>query len=378
MKRSPRTPRCLAGAAALLQACAGVRPRPESPAAAPLQFAPLVVEASPYAELAGKNDEDLFAVGSSAFAAGEFRRAADAFARICDVFPESKRRAAALYDAGLSFERLEEWRLALERFRVLEAEYQGKDADEAAFRVAECQYHLGELGAARKVLEGLAARTDLDPGEHVRALTQRGVVELEAGDPAAAEKTLRLAVSAHEGAQDRERLDDYYPSQAQYYLGEVFRSYFQSIQLDPAKQGEAKLAQDLEYKAEMLLSAQGHYLRAVRMGNSDWAVASGYRIGELYDALYAALTEAPLPPELDDEQARAYREELRKKVRILITKAIAIYERTLDAAHRAGVTNRFVDQTQASLERMKKILLGPNAGAPSSEPAQVPDADPDA
>ncbi len=373
--------RLLAALALALAACAGGRPRPEE-----IVFRePTVVEARREdLDLAGKNDEELFAVGTAAFSAGDFRRAAAAFSRVADLLPASRHRAAALYDAGLAHERLGEWRLALERFRALEAGYAGPDADEASFRGAECLWHLGELGEARAILDRLAARADLGAAEHVRALAQRGVVELEMGEPASAERSLRLAVSAWQEANDRERLDDRDAAQAQFYLGEVYRGYFQALRLDPARDDEEKLGRDLEEKAQLLLSAQGHYLRTIRMENAEWAIAAGARIGELYDELYTQMTEAPLPPGLDAEQQAAYREELRRRVRVLVTKAIAVYERTLATAQRVGVDNGVVERTQASLERMKRALLSgeppagaeaipeaaPAAGAPPAEPAR--------
>ncbi len=361
-----------------LAACAGSRPAPQRIDVAE----PTVIEVRrDELDLVDKNDEELFAVGSAAFAAGDHRRAAAAFARLADLFPSSKHHAAALYDAGLAYERLEEWKPALEHFRALEKGYEGADAVEASFRVAECLYHLRELGQARAELDRLAGRADLGAGDHVRALAQRGIVELEMGDPAAAEKSLRLAVSTWSEVGERERLDDYYPGQAQFFLGEVYRGYFQALKIDPSKDAEQKLGADLEQKAQLLLSAQGHYLRAIRIGNPDWTVAAGYRIGELYDELYTQMIEAPLPAGLDAEEQAAYREELRKRVRVLVQKAIAIYERTLSTAQRAGVTNRFVERTQASLDRMKKEILAagsaPEAGA-AVPPAVPGDADPDA
>ncbi len=362
----------------LLAACAGARPAPSPPPPQEIAFhEPLVVEAGRAdLDLVDRNDEELFAIASAAFGAGDYRRAAAAFGRVADLFPGSKRHAAALYDAGLSHERLDEWRLALERFRALEKAYAGPDADEASFRVAECLWHLHELPGARAALDALAGREDLEPLDHIRALAQRGVVELDLDDPEAAERSLRLALSAWQEAKDRERLDDYYPAQAQYYLGEVYRRHFQAVRLDPAKDGEEKLGRDLETKAEMLLSAQGHYLRAIRIGNPDWAVASGFRIGELYDELYVQMTGAAPPAGLDAEHEAAYREELRRKVRVLVTKAIAVYETTLATARRTGVENRFVEKTQSSLERMKKELLVAEAPPPAPEPVLPSDADP--
>jgi hypothetical protein len=109
------------------------------------------------------------------------------------------------------------------------------------------------------------------------------------------------------------------------------------------------------------------------MGNLDWAVAAGFRIGELYDALHAELTGAPLPPGLDEEEAEAYRSELRKKVRVLVTKAITTYEQTLAVAGRSRLeNNRFVAETQASLDRMKRTLAETPADGPAAPPAEAP------
>jgi hypothetical protein len=162
---------------------------------------------------------------------------------------------------------------------------------------------------------------------------------------------------------------------AQHFLGEVYRAHFLAVKLDPSRDGEEALARALEAKASLLLSAQGHYLRCIKMGNGDWAVASGYRIGELYDALHAAMVDAPPPPGLDAEHVEAYRAELRRKVRVLVVKAITIYEQTLSVAGRARLeNNRFVAATQASLERMKLALREvPAAPAPGGgEAPEVP------
>ncbi len=321
-------------------------------------FDPEEVKVSPLdLELEGKNDEELFAIGTAAFGAGDFARSAAAFARLADLFPASRHEAAALFNAGLAWQRVEEWRLALERFRTLERKYEGPDAIEAGFRVAECEYHLRDLEAARATLDALSRHPDLEPGDRVRAWAQRGIVELEDGMSEEAERSLRLALGAWQAASESGRLDDRFAAQAQFYLGEVYREWFRALPLDPSRGDEAALLRELEQKAEMLLSAQGHYLRAIRMGNDRWAVASGFRIGELYDELRARMLDAPLPPGLDEEHAQAYRAELRRQVRVLAAKAITAYEQTLSRAARSGVDDlRFLADAQASLGRLKEAL----------------------
>ena len=140
--------------------------------------------------------------------------------------------------------------------------------------------------------------------------------------------------------------------------------------LDPDRTAD-ELAKDVEYKAELLLSAQGHYLRAIRIGNGYWATAAGAQIGGLYENLYDHMMNAPAPRELNAEEGELYRQELRKKIRVLITKAITVYERTLEAAERIGASSPFVEKTRESLKRMKDMLLA-DAKAEEEKPATTP------
>jgi len=333
-----------------------------------VQFDPVTVTGD--LELSTLNDEELFAGGTSAFAANDFPKAARYFGRLVDFHPQSQHRRAALYNAGLAYERLEQWEEAYLRFSELaDAEKGTGDALEAAFRVAETQYHLERFADAAKVLGIIAARTDLPVGKRLEAQVQQGVCELESAQPEKAEATLRKALTAYEGLADKDEVEDYFPAQAHFFVGEIYRMHYQAVKLDPAKGGDT-LANDLNYKAELLLSAQGHYLRSIRVGNGHWATAAGSQIGAMYENLYEHLVHSPAPAELDAEEAQVYREELRKKVRVLLTKSINIYERTLEAAERIGSQNAFVDKTRQSLEKMKALLLADTDAAPApTEPA---------
>jgi hypothetical protein len=347
--------RLLLVAPALLLACATSR-RP-APADAGVTFPPDASAPTALdAELAGKNDEELNAIGTAAASAGDDRRAAAAFAALADRHPSSPHVAAALLGAGAAYARLDEWRLALERFRALEARG-GPEALEGTFRAAEAHYRLDDLPAAHAALEGILARPALPAAERVRALAQRGVVELEQGRADTAEATLRAALAAHEAASATERLDPAAAAQARFYLGELRRGALLAAPLDPSRAGSEALAAELERKADLLLAAQEEYFAAIRLGDERWAVAAGYRVGELYDALRAQLLDAPLPPDLGPDQTESYRAELRREVRVLAAKAMTAYEETLDLARRAGVDDvRFLADAEASLERLRATI----------------------
>lgn len=307
-------------------------------------------------ELEKLNDEELFAAATSFYAAEDFAQAARYFGRICDFHQQSKHYRPALYNAGLALEKVKAWDDAWVRFSVLADAKGNGDALDAAFRVAECDYHLERYGEAIDLLRTMADRSDLAADKRIEARVQQGICELESGQSDAAEATLRGVLTFWNGLPDKDLVDDYFPGQAQFFLGEIFRLHYETVQLDASKSTE-KLAEDLEYKSELLLSAQGHYLRAIRIGNGYWATASGNRIGGLYESMYDHMVNAPAPTELASTEAEVYRAELRKKIRVLITKAITVYERTLEAAERIGASSPFVQQTRESLQKMKELLL---------------------
>ncbi|NVJ28463.1 MULTISPECIES: tetratricopeptide repeat protein [Myxococcus] len=348
----------------------GAAARPESSETGPvkqeLQFDAVTVTAD--LELDKLNDEELFAGGTSAFAANDFKQAARYFGRLVDFHPNSQHRRASLYNAGLAHQRLKEWEEAGHRFSELADPARGQgDALDASFRVAETQYHLERYDEAIAVLTTVAEREDLPANRRIEARVQQGVCELEAGRTDAAEATLRKAISSYEALADKDEVDDYFPAQAHFFMGELYRLHYENVKLDPAK-GADKLAEDLNYKAELLLSAQGHYLRSIRVGNGYWATAAGAQIGAMYEDLYAQMVSSPAPSELNAEEAVVYRQELRKKIRVLLTKSINIYERTLETAERIGSQSAFVDRTRESLAKVKALLLADAEGEPAPAP----------
>jgi tetratricopeptide (TPR) repeat protein len=351
----------LALALCVALACA-TAPRNPSSASAPLNFSEgSVVEGdSRLAELAAKDAAELLAAAQ----AGDHALAAAAFARLADAFPDSPQATEAGYRAGLAYRRLERWDLALERFQRVAELPRGPESDDAAFLEAESLYRLGRSSEARALLDTLAVRDDLPREERARALTQRGVVELEDGDVDDAERSLQLAISAAaaDGGQRREG-ERYYPAKARFYLGEVARSRFEKVALDPQRSDASELTALLEEKSSLLLSAQERYLAAIQTGDAGWAVAAGVRVGELYDELQQQMLEAPLPSGLDGGAARAYQAQLRQQVRVLVAKAIDAYRETLAAAHRTGVDSAFVARADEALQRMERVLAETDAAS---------------
>ncbi len=75
--------------------------------------------------------------------------------------------------------------------------------------------------------------------------------------------------------------------------------------------------QDMDDKARLLLSAQRQYIETIKLGNPQWASASGYQVGSLYEEFYDSFVHAPVPPELmgDGQRRRSARSTTRSCAR---------------------------------------------------------------
>ena len=290
------------------------------------------------------------------------------------AFPESPHLRQAHFNAGLALERLDNWDGARRHFLEIADAMGTGDALDAAFHHAETLYHLERFPEAITLLGKIAARSDLPAARRLEAQVQLGICQVDSGDLDTGEKTLRSALAGAQAATSRgEPVDDYTPAQAQFFLGEVYRLHCEAVTFDAEAKAD-QLSQTLEYKAELLLSAQGHYLRAIKVGNGYWATAAGERIGSLYEVLHKQMMESPVPKELSAEEGEVYRQEVRRRIRILLTKAIGVYESTVATAERIGSSGPFVERARASLERMKQLLLA-EADVPDA-PDDVPPSEP--
>ena len=363
MSAAPRRGLVAALLASALAACAGSRPPPPAPPSTDVRYGEEVVEVTPLdRELAGKNPEELRAVALAAVAAGDEMRAAAAWGRLADLWPASPLAPEARREAARAEARRGNWKGSLERARTAERDPGGEVA--AGFLVASAQWHLGDDAAARQTLDALVGRPGLSRADAVRARVERGVVETDLGDDAAAERDLREAVALAQEGSDAERPDRRSVAQARYQLGELDRRRLAAVPIDPAGSTPEQLEASLSRAAALLLSAQDHYLDAIRAGDPEWGVAAGRRVGGLYADLRARLLEAPLPPGLSEADQRAYRAELRRQTRVLLEKAVSAYEQTLAAARMAGVDGPLREEIGAALERARAELLADDLRSP--------------
>jgi tetratricopeptide (TPR) repeat protein len=303
--------------------------------------------------------EMLFSRGDEFLENRHFSEARQYFQKLLNEFPDSQYQQPALYNLGVSLLETGDAAGALARFdQFMGVASNERDKLDAQYKRGACLAALGRYDDVVEVFEGLIARTDLDANDRIEALVDSGIGYFMLGDRASADYRLSQAVRLHNTDPEARFDNDYHYAQALFYLGEIARLEFSEypLTLIEGPAAETKMANMLEEKCQRLLRAQYALLKTIRTGHVGWASAAGYKVGTMYEELHDEMVKLQTPLELDPEQQELYRRELRKKVAILVRKAIGIYENTVRMAKRTGAENVWVGRTEASLERMRQLL----------------------
>lgn len=342
----------------LSSACAsGGSPAPVEQVALP----PAVVTASPPAEDA----ETLFERGAQALARQEYDDAISIYTALERRFSGSALLPLARYNRCLAYERKRDYVEALSCQRAfIQAHPGSSEFKNAHFRVALIAGKLKRWEEVIAAFQAVLSLQELTAMDTLEAYVGEGVGRFMAGQPDGAERAFRRALDFYAKEARLEDLPaDYWIGQSRFYLGEIYARRFEALSLQPppgSADWAAQVGQALEDKCALLLRAQNNFIRAIRVGHTGWATASGFAIGALYEHLYDALMAVPVPAELDEEARTFYKAELRRRLGVLVKKAIEVYERSLQMAERVGEDNEWVSRTNTSLERMRRLYEEPS------------------
>ncbi len=337
--------------------------KPDTPAqtekpAEEVLMEPLHIGLQPDADL-GLVDFDastLFHEGLRLHEAESYADALRFFDRILSEFPESRYCSAAAYNAGRCLEMLGRTREAIERYRLIaDSMPKSKDWVDAMFRLGSALVDLGRHAEAVAELERLLAREGLSVSDRVDAFVLQGEAHQGTSELLRAEHTFRAALRLFRAHEREKYLDPAPAARSEFRLAELAFGRFEAA---PLRLPEERMQADLEAKARLLLTAQSGFLRTMRWGDPEWAVAAGYRIGKLYLDLHAAMEAAPVPGDLSEEEAEVYRDMLRKRLAVLLRKALRVFEMTLQLAGRTRSDTAWTRVVQTEMERVEKLVLG--------------------
>lgn len=302
------------------------------------------------------------------------------FARVEQEFPESALRLPALFNQAICALHLDEGERALALLdRYIASLPEGRDTtlrQRALLKRGQALHQLGRYREAAEIFDVLVV-AELPRPLLIEATVDAGIAHFMDGDRITAEYRFMAARRvAREGSDMERRQTRFFLAQASFYLAEILRLDYVEQRLtfpdaDALAQGialEDALGPQLEEKCQRLLRAQAAFTRTVREGHSGWASAAGFKVGEMYEHLHEELVRLPAPASLTDAQRALFQQLLADKVFVLLEKAIHVWQSTVDMATRTGEENLWIEQTRASLARVKSWAMD---GASSAATTRV-------
>ena len=359
----------LALASLSLLAAGGARPKTPTTPVVALEETRIVARRTSGGELEldSYDASQLFQRAYERGVAGECERAVELYDRVVSEFPSSRFVSPSLYNAGLCLRDEGELASAVERWSLLLSRLpDAPDAKHARFLMTSALVELERWEPALESAELLLDRDDLRSDERLEAMARRAESLLGLGRTDDAERAARDALSYYRTRQGDDVIaDEYFAAAANFVLAETIRARSEALALPDAD--VAAQRETLDRRAQLLLDAQRAYFDTIRYTDARWAAAAGYRIGAMYEQLYAAITSAPVPPPPPGREMgpdalaiyqREYRSQLAERVRPLMRHAIRYWELTLLMVERTGVRSEWVERTRTQLDRARQRLLG--------------------
>jgi len=154
-------------------------------------------------------------------------------------------------------------------------------------------------------------------------------------------------------------------AEMQFELLEPEWAEYEKIEM-PEDTKKAKKA--LEGKSAGLAELERSYVEVLELKQGEWGIAALYRIGTLYGDFADALTNAPCPPKLDEDQCLIYKFGLEDKAYPLIDKAVEAFTSARGKSYELGL---YTEYTRLALEELSR--LRPEEYPASAETVPEPD-----
>ncbi len=319
---------------------------------------PITIIGTPddYVELERFDEDSLYKEATKLYRNGEYKKALRYLNFFIGRFPDSKYIYLAHFFIAMCLENLGRYKDAIEAYRnITEIFPESSLSVSAIFKKARLLAKINKYDEIVKDMLDVLKRKDITYKTRIEANVDLGISLFMLGEMDSADVYFRDAIRIYEKVEKEQSIEaTSLISQAFFYRGEIRFRKMNKIKL---KLPEKKMKEDLEKKAELLLEAQSFFLRSIRAGDPGWAIASGSRIGKMYHSLYNDMINAEIPEDLDEEAKKIYIEELKKRISVLLKKALRAYSVTIDAADRLGVDNEWYKKMKQDMNEIQRMLL---------------------
>jgi len=309
-------------------------------------------------------DTALFLVGFSAEKSFDFDKAISIYEKLVDKYAQSPKRADALYNEAHALERLQRYREAQRAY----ARYADLFPDKED---APAMLYTGALVAERskdwkQEIQDLTDfvrkfnRNQKQSERVIQAYLKIGLAFKQLGNESSARQSFEEAVTQFDRRklQPSDALASAAAAEAKFNLAEQELQGYDRIRIEAHGRGSAfdkSLKSALTRKAEEREKILAQYRDvAVKYKRPDWIVAALYRVGYIDERFSAALTEAPVPPELKrlgDEYVAQYQDTLSQASIPIDERAMDAYKKAIETARELRIANEWTRKILESLDK---------------------------
>lgn len=344
----------------LRPAAAAADAPPEPPAPDTRQLGPLPLS----------NPEALYEWGARAKRTLGCTAAESAWVRLVEDAPDSEWAPPAQYHLAVCQEEDQDWEAALAGYDHLLATWpRDPMVKDALFRKGLVLEELGRYREAKDLYRGMLRNLELrlTAADKDACAIQRDIELLYMGKERRAMKRLLAQIEAFE-ALDRDAQEPrlYWIAKAELVLGRRLSDEARSVPMylsggqrlraaiPGGKSDTEMLAALLDERGSYLLAARGRYQRVIDHDVHEWNLAAIYQLGRDYEDLYRDLIGAPVPPELNAEEAEIYRNAVVERSWPILVKAYRHYVYGDDLARSYRLASPWADrlaEARANLDR---------------------------
>ena len=309
-------------------------------------------------------DTALFLVGFSAEKSFDFDKAIDVYEKLVDNYPQSQKRADALFNEAHALERLQRYPAAQKAYARFAQLFPDKeDAPGMLFQGAVVAERTRDYRQEIVDLSDFIKRFNRNEKQServVQAYLKIGLAFKQLGAEPSARQSFQDATFEFErrklGPQDA--LAAASAAEARFNLAEQELVNYDKIRIEAHGKGsnfEKSLKAALNKKAEEREKVLAQYRDvAVKYKRPDWIVAALYRVGYIDERFSAALTEAPVPPELKrlgDEYVAQYQDTLSQASIPIDERALGAYKKAIETARELRIANEWTRKILESLDK---------------------------
>ncbi len=281
-----------------------------------------------------------------------FPEAAEQYELFFKNYKEAEEAADAIYNAALFRQGLGELKAAIADYNnYLTTAASAQDAAQIYWRIGTLYSKNKEWAKAAAHFDGYEAkfRNKVSPARILYSRLKMAEALEENGQAGknTANKVYSDIVARYNRLPDNAKRDPEAVSsiaRARFALTEPQYNAYKNIKLTLAQ-----MNRQLESKMAKLSELEKEYTAILGLGDGAMAIASLYRIGAINSNFSSTLKEAPVPPNLTEDQQEIYLAALEEQTFPLDEKAIEAYEMANSKSFELGLYTEWTIKTQAAL-----------------------------